>query len=360
MKKLDEISIFKAMAAIMVIIIHVTATPAVTLTGGIYYDVVLFLNRFAKPSVPMFIFASGLTLYYSYRNKTFEYGSFIKKRLKTIVVPYLIWCCIYYAYFVITGTYTFSASFLLKNILTGKMIYHLYFIVIIVQFYFLFGIVRYTVSRFNTHIVLGISFALNFLYIKFVHFEYSDRAFPTYLAFFMLGCLFAANLERAKTMVCRYKLLITVIFMLSGTYFSYQFYQTQTLGVSIDGFILTATFIVFSLAGILLWYYISLLIDYKTGPEGADSENSRKSALRIFIRRGIFKISEASFYIYLSHPLALCIAGAIMNRMGIEGVLDRMAGGTAFIAASVFPLSFLYADLRKNRMEKSRNMMYNN
>lgn len=363
MKKITEISILKALAAILVIIIHVSATPVVTLTNGLYFDIVLFLNRFAKPSVPMFVFASGLTLYYSYQKKEFKYGRFIKKRLMTVVIPYVVWCCLYYAYFLATGAYSLSIKFLIYNILTGSMIYHLYFIVIIIQFYFLFGIIRYVMNRFNPHIVLGISFIISLLSIQYIHFAFMDRSFLTYLTFFMLGCWFSSNLERAKDMVYRYKAYITGAFFMAGAYFSYQFYRTQVMRDQISGFLQLATFIVFSLIGILFYYYISCWIEEKTAEKEKEMDSGESQVLVLTqskIRSSILKVSDASFYIYLSHPLALLVCGGILKRVGITGVLDRFVICILFIIVTVFPLSIIYTNLRKKWIEKSRKMAYNN
>ena len=74
MKRLAGLDSFKAVACLMVIMIHVTAAPVTVLANvnaeSAFADVLVRLlvifNRFAKPSVPMFIFASGLALYYRY------------------------------------------------------------------------------------------------------------------------------------------------------------------------------------------------------------------------------------------------------------------------------------------------------
>ncbi len=55
MKRMTAPDSFKAIAAFMVIFIHVTAAPVTTLTSGCSYNLLLLVNRFSKPSVPMFL-----------------------------------------------------------------------------------------------------------------------------------------------------------------------------------------------------------------------------------------------------------------------------------------------------------------
>ena len=58
-RKIDEVNIFKAMAAIFVVVIHITATPITSLrVGSLPLTLFTIINRFAKPSVPMFIFGT--------------------------------------------------------------------------------------------------------------------------------------------------------------------------------------------------------------------------------------------------------------------------------------------------------------
>ena len=58
----------------------------------------MLLEVLSRYSVPAFFFISGYGLFYTYAlDKPFAYWSFIKKRLTSIGVPYVIWSLLYSA-----------------------------------------------------------------------------------------------------------------------------------------------------------------------------------------------------------------------------------------------------------------------
>ncbi len=331
MKRLAALDIYKALAIVMVIIIHVTATPIVTLTSGAGLDVLIVMNRFSLPSVPMFIFASGLSLFHVYKDRAFDYFQFLRKRLSKILVPYLTWCILYYAYYVYEGIYDFSAQTFLLNVLSGRMMYHLYFVVIIIQFYLVFGLISFVVKRFSGLIILPIGLAINFLALQILPASYLDRSFMTYMIYFLLGCYFAKNMEMAALLINRFKILLTLGFFAAGGLYAYQFYAGQVLGIG--DYLLPSSYVYigFCAIAVLVFYRLSMAIDHGL----ADPEN--------WLRRGLLAISDGSFYIYLSHPLAIIAAGSISARLGITGVIDQMLVALALIWITSVPLSILYA-----------------
>lgn len=42
----------------------------------------------------------------------FRYFEFLKRRVVKIVVPYALWCAVYYGWFICVGIYEFDAAFL--------------------------------------------------------------------------------------------------------------------------------------------------------------------------------------------------------------------------------------------------------
>lgn len=346
MNKITEISIFRALAAIMVIIIHITATSVVNLQDGLLLKTIIVINRFAKPSVPMFVFASGLALFYVYQQKEFELKTFITKRMRVVLIPYLGWCIGYYFYYSLSGTRQFTAVSLIKSIALGTMDYHLYFIVIIIQFYVLFGLIRYLYKKYDPAAVLLTSLVLNLLFIKWVHFQYCDRFFMMYWVYFVFGCYFAVNVESIKRWVYKHKFMITGAFLLAGGYFTYQFYGYQILKKPITGFQVNAVYLGFNLIAILFYFYLSHLIDRKTTPLISKG------------KKHLLTISDASFYIYLSHPIAIAVSEMMMNLIGIESLFKRLVIDVVFVAITVFPLSIYYTRLRSKVMEKRKVKAY--
>ncbi|WP_324822630.1 acyltransferase [Sinanaerobacter sp. ZZT-01] len=335
-KRLIGLDFYKAIGAILVIFIHVTATPVVSLAPGISLDILIFINRFAKPAVPMFIFASGMALFYSYKNKEFQYTTFLKRRFTKIFIPYLAWCAVYYACYVYRGVYPVSLTFFVQQVLNGRMLYHLYFVVTIIQFYFLFGIIRYLVMNYSGRLILPLGILINLLAYRWVPLDWTHRCFLTYIVYFLPGCYFAKDFEQAICYLKKYFWLITSVFVVSGIYYSYLFYCSMWKPESYSG-IEIYVYCLFCVMGILFYFALSYFLEKRSG---------------IVIKKIFNSLNAGSYYIYLSHPLAIIFAAAIANRIGLTGVIDGMLLQLALISVTAIPLSILYAKL-KSRMKRT-------
>ena len=338
-KRIVALDIYKALAAVMVIIIHVTATPIVTLTRGAAENVLIVVNKFSNPSVPMFVFASGLSLFFIYGNRGIVFGQFLKKRLPKILIPYLSWCVLYYAIYLYKGIYVFSAQTFLFNVLTGRMMYHLYFVVIIIQFYLVFGLIHFVVKSYSAKVILPLGLAINILATKVLPVSYMDRSFLTYFIYFLLGCYVAKNLEKATALLYQYKILLTLGFLGLGGIYAYQFYEAQFLNISARFIPGAYGYISFCTVAILFYYLLAMSIETASKPEN-------KAIKTGLIRKGLLALSDGSYYIYLSHPLAIIIAGSISARLGIAGVIDQMMVAFIVVGLTSVPLSILYAKLK--------------
>lgn len=145
--RLFELDIVRAGAIAAVLLIHGTASATVDLPVSgrtqILYEAV---NRLSYYAVFLFIFLSGLVLFYSYMDtwKVKDIGTFYRKRLQYIVIPYLIWSIFYYLYNpAVTPEWGIELDWLafLKQLRWGETGYHLYFMIIILQFYALFPLI---------------------------------------------------------------------------------------------------------------------------------------------------------------------------------------------------------------------------
>lgn len=95
----------------------------------------------------MFVFITGLVLFYNYDGDV-HYGVFVRKRFKDIVLPYLPWAVWYAIVFQhLNLTNAGSLSKLALMLVTGKASYHLWYIVMIVQFYLLFPLLQRIVRK---------------------------------------------------------------------------------------------------------------------------------------------------------------------------------------------------------------------
>ncbi len=331
-KKVDEIYVLRAIACLSVIMVHISAEAVVSLRESYLLMGFTLLNRAMKFTTPAFIFISGLILFYVYKDRDFKYMTFIKKRLSTILIPYFIWTVIYYGYFIYKGYYTFSVGFFIENFLLGKMSFHLYFILTITQYYLLFGVFRFFFKKYNSHLILVLSAIINILVLRYVQFQYADRFFMRYIFFFCLGCYMAIHLDVFKNLLNKWKYAVITLHVGILLYYAYQFYQYQVKKLPVQGFTVLMTWFVFSALSIISLYYISTFI------------TSRSS----LIFRGLKQVSNASYYIYLSHPLMLIISNEFLDSFGIISTSMRFLLNCIIVISIVFTLSIAYSRFKTN------------
>lgn len=327
----------------MVILIHVTATPVTVLESGTVRGILILVNRFSKPSVPIFFFVSGLMLQWGTRNRTFQYGPFLGRRAVRVLIPYGFWCVVYYAWFLLAGTYPLDLRFFCWNLLSGKLLYHLYFIPAIVQFYFLFGIFRRIVTRYSKKWVLPLGFCLNVLEILWIPQLYYGRCFATYLTVFLTGCYAGESFERFRAWAASKSVLIsagilTIWFGLIYTLqFSQQLRQEPVLFTN-DRLM----FLLFSLAMSIFGCGVVMTL--------TDSWNRRNGFLKKIAGK-FAQIGRVSYSIYLAHPLFLLIGGKIAVLAGL-GVVREMIISLLLTIFVCVPLSIGWEKIRLKMRKK--------
>lgn len=144
-ERVPEIGVLRGLAFAAVVlqhsIAHYSIVPGVTLADGVLTAIMLLAAKFA---VPVFIFITGLVLFYNYDGR-FSYGAFLAKRFKDIVVPYIIWSAVFEGVNLLSAGGLLSWDALLlygQKLLTGKTSYHFWYIIMIIQCYLLFPLLR--------------------------------------------------------------------------------------------------------------------------------------------------------------------------------------------------------------------------
>ena len=97
--KKDHLELFRGLAILAVLMIHVTSYPVVTLPmHSALYPLYHIVNTFSHFAVPAFIFLSALVMFYQYDDaRKHNWSSFYFKRFQVIAIPYLLWSIFYYA-----------------------------------------------------------------------------------------------------------------------------------------------------------------------------------------------------------------------------------------------------------------------
>jgi surface polysaccharide O-acyltransferase-like enzyme len=314
--RLRELDYIRIIACYSVILVHITAIGVVGyLPGSTHLKIVTMINRSIKYTTPVFLFLSGITSFYSYRVKSFNYLDFARKRFPRILVPYFFWNLIYYGVYVYLGYYSLNISFFSKNLVLGTMSYHLYFIVILTQLYILSPVFEWLFKKFNHEKVLLVIGIINFISASELNFRYSDRIFLKYMFFYVLGIYLTKNHDKFMKFIENRKTIVfsTFGYVVSAGLYTYLYYVKSSLSIHL--------WFIYSVFSILFLYFVGLVLTEKA----------------IGIYNQVKMLSKSSFYIYLMHPLILSGSIYIIDRTQITSLTGKLLLYTAI----VIPLSTL-------------------
>lgn len=194
--RLIEPDYVRAISMLGVIAIHVSSTFVYAQSNLMIAGMnpAFILNQVVRFAVPLFILLSGLSL--GFQRSDLSYPAFLKGRCLKILIPYLIWSCLYWlAYHRGQGGAAFA-----KALLHGGACSHLYFIIIMLQLYLLYPLLKKAVSRFPLPSFL-VSLAVSFIAHQAISLSGSGLfvrgpvlqrmwfLFPTWLVYFVAGML---------------------------------------------------------------------------------------------------------------------------------------------------------------------------
>lgn len=140
---INSINYMRGICMLGVIGIHVGSVALTTPTPNLALVAVLeILSRF---SVPAFFFLSAFGMFMSQPvNGPFVYKDYLKRRLRTVLVPYLAWSLFYMVYVSVLSHnwQLFQPYPFVRTLWYGLAMYHIYFLVILLWFYFLMPLWR--------------------------------------------------------------------------------------------------------------------------------------------------------------------------------------------------------------------------
>lgn len=305
-----EINELRGGGIIAVIFIHTTALALDTLhPGSPLFYAFFFVNRAAQFAVPLFIFMSGLSLIYAYAGRAVPYLNFLKRRVTSVVIPYLSWSLIYFLWVKRSGwlssanpaSFAADLALFLRGALLGTTYYHLYFVMIILQFYLLFPSLRKWMQRPGLLPTLLSLAAFQIAYVFFSqrhYFRFNDRFFLSYLIFFVLGMLAGQDLGGFRRFLVQYSRKVKLAFGLGLVTFLTLSYFSQVLGLRIPGFWLSLTWIGYSLL-------TTVFLAQQILP-GRGLKRARLGQL-------LDSLGRYSFPIYLIHPLILSLSAPLLT-----------------------------------------------
>lgn len=308
-KRYFEFDYIRALAAVAVIVIHVTSLYVLR------YKEVLVVNQFVRFSVPIFVILSGLLLLIS--DDGLKGISFFNKRINKIIVPFFVWTIFYVLFANINnfmiGKIVFPdlVKLFLRGLLYGNGYDHLYFITIMIQCYILYYPLKYLINKWQlgTFFVSGVitlayQTGVYLMQMSIVKLPWSPlpyyEFFPTWLFYFVFGMIIAKNIDNVKAYLKKKTVLlgvtwfVTFVILLLDGKFSKVY---DSIRPSIMLYTLGSFFFIYS-----------FLINYKSPTE----------RLSNFIKW----FSNQSYVVYLSHLFFMKATASLIYRMGISTYLN--------------------------------------
>ena len=197
----------------LVLLVHSTSTGVVGLSAdSTLYSVYNFLNIIGAAGVPTFILLGSFVLFYNYYDRELSGKmllSFYVKRLKYIVIPYVLFSILYFGlkWFLYYDypSLSFAMEKFLGHLALGKAHPHLYYLFIIFQLYILFPIFLYIIQKnsfVRKHlIVIGLLLQWVWVLLNKYYFGFEMKASIafSYLAFYFIGAYIGVNYESIRT-----------------------------------------------------------------------------------------------------------------------------------------------------------------
>ena len=337
-KRKAEITLTSIIFMLLVIFIHASSDAVKSYpVESVAFAVVCSLNRLASFVVQGFIFLSGLRAFLNFR-EDFSLGKYYISRIIRVVLPYFIVYNIFYLYLSLTHMIEPSVSHYFENLLTGGLVGHLYFVIIILQFYLLMPLWRWMYRKVRAVIAVPLSLLITIMskvavpeFYRLIfqrEFTYESIVFLSYLFYFVAG-LYAAKYYRQ---FCEYlrkkKILVAVSWAVCGLITCFLLYAIRRgwyypqWAENMHVLYCAAAIMFFFSAGISL--------------------SGTKMASSAFINL----TDRSSYLIYLIHPVFIFLIDSLMLNMGIGSTTVKLVIRILFAVIVPVSVCVLYTFLK--------------
>lgn len=228
-QKLSEISYFEVILCFFVVMIHILAESIAHYEKGTIASIAVFsASRMLTFAVPGFVISAGIKFAHKYRYDQFKYFHFINGRIKKIYIPYLFCSVIYYLYFVYQRQYfAFSVSDMAEYLACGSIAAPFYFVVFMMQIYFLAPLIIVYYRKLSPLAGIGIAAVITvFALYLFSGYEHSNKLFFQYFLYWIIGCYIGIDFEkRIQSLKKRRIILFIFAFLIMATYIVLSYMQ---------------------------------------------------------------------------------------------------------------------------------------
>lgn len=331
------------------------------------YTLLEVLSRY---SVPTFFFVSGYGLFCSDKKllalargetapDSFNYLSFIPKRLKSSGFPYVSWSYFYQLYFwKMVGYIPLSLSEQFFVMCFGLSCYHLYFMVILIVFYLTHPLWRALMAfMLRTSLIGGMSL-LFILQLVLYYYSSHNHINPDgwlpflknlyvfrlnyiplyYLFIYMLGGIMALYWTQTKALLQKYFLIIigfyltSILYIEGSAYYSYTYENYDLLSLAYTYHQLCPQGLVYTTASIL--FFCAVLQSWENKFDTTVSNNCTDFAMmpnkgpwqtvQRIIYISIQLLTKYSMLMYFIHPLFLDLMTNYFTNHGIVMTVKKV------------------------------------
>jgi len=348
MKKpyLKSIEYIRGVSMLGVVAIHIGSQYLTNPTPNLHL-VALFeiVSRF---SVPIFFFISAFGLFYKIDLAApFDYKSFLRRRFKAVLMPYLLWSIFYFTHdnnFFVYGLPDFG--FALEVIFFGLAKYQLYFLVILIWFYLLMPLWIKILRNISPQKFLAIFFlqiAFNYFSSYSVELTNFANSLPAdsilkmflvwrlnylvlhYVFIFLLGGFFAIHSEKFFNFLFANKKIVSAFFFFALTlHLAYFYFLVVAKNFSATAAVNTAHQL--SPTGFL--YTIAASIFLFMLFENFTFDQVTEKILSV--------TGKNSYFVYLFHPLAIHYLLIIFAKLNL--VMSAPAAVTLYLLTAFVSL----------------------
>lgn len=208
----EQIDILRAISALAVITVHVTASFTQISEFNQLQVVMAYIDNLSAFAVPSFVFISGLVLYKNYYVLHGTLLKFYKKRFSKILPAYLLFSLFYIGIFpmysLIRGReINLNILGTLYKLFTGGAYHHLWFFSILFQLYLVYPLILKLYNKYKNKL-LFVCFIIQFVWtylgddvVAYIWNELGvrNRPFPLALSnifWFVLGICYLDNKEK--------------------------------------------------------------------------------------------------------------------------------------------------------------------